>query len=97
MGGFEGISALAAAARKRNEAQKEAQNAKLFERLAEPLKSRIAELEGLLADAVKRGDELVLALDAEQKQVVALNEKLADYERQSKAATPPATAKRKGK
>ena len=65
--------------------------------LAEPLKSRIAELEGLLADAVKRRDELVLALDAEQKQVEKLKEKLAACERQSKPATPTATAKRKGK
>ena len=61
--GFDGISELAAAARARNEERKAAKNAAL----TAPLQERIAELEALLAEAVKRGDALEALLQAASK------------------------------
>lgn len=99
------ILALAAAARARNETLKAAENADLVA----PLQARIVELEGLLADTVKSGDELAraleesqkrveeltLALDAEQKHVETLQSQLAVFERQAKGAKAPANKKGK--
>lgn len=52
-----GLAELAAAARERNRALAEKRNPAIAE-----LKRRIAELEGLLAGAVERGDALAAAL-----------------------------------
>lgn len=80
------IRELAAASRARNERRKAAKNAAL----AAPLKERIAELEALLDEAVKRGD----ALEAHAKELKA---KLDALEAPDAAAETPSGAKRKGR
>lgn len=80
------IRELAAASRARNEERKAAKNAAL----AAPLKGRIAELEALLDEAVKRWD----ALEAHVKELEA---KLDALETPDAAAETPSGAKRKGR
>ena len=91
--GFDDIGELAAAARARNEERKAAKNAAL----TAPLQERIAELEGLLDEAVKRGDALAASLEEAEAHVKTLQSQLAAFERAGKAAPASAPAKKRGK
>lgn len=86
------IRELAAASRARNELRKAAKNAAL----TAPLLERIAELEVLLDDAVKRGDALAAALELAEGHVKSLQTQLAVFECAGKAAPASAPAKKRG-
>jgi multidrug resistance efflux pump len=70
------IMELAAAARERNVALFEKRNAKLLE----PYKRRIAELEGFLEEAVKRGDYLAAELEKSEAALAESEAALAESE-----------------
>lgn len=90
---FGDIGELAAAARARNEERKAAKNAAL----TAPLRERIAELEALLDEAVKRGDALAASLEEAEAHARTFQSQLSAFERAGKDATASAPAKRKGK
>lgn len=92
------IMDLAAAARERNAALFEKRNAKLLE----PYKRRIAELEGLLEEAVKRGDYLAAelekseaALAESEAHVSSLQSQLKAFEAKAAKTTKPDKPRRK--
>ena len=95
------IFELAEAARARNEAYFAEKNKDAIAKATEPLNQRIAELEGLLDEAVKRGDSLAAELEqsaaalAESKaHVESLQSKLKASEAKAAKAAP---AKKRGK
>lgn len=95
---MDGIMELAELARKRNGALLEKRNAGLIE----PYKQRIAELEGLLEEAVKRGDYLAAeleksaaALAESEAHVSSLQSQLKAFEAKPAKPAKPGTARRK--
>ena len=99
-----GLSELAAAARARNEAYLAEKNMDFIEKATGPLKERIAELEGLLEEAVKRGDALAAELEqgkaalADSKaHVESLQSQLKAFEEQAAKPKPQKIAPKKGK
>ena len=96
-----GLSELAAAARERNRALAEKRNAGIIA----PLKERIAELEGLLRNAIENGDRLAeelakseAALAESKAHIETLQSQLKVFESQTAKATQTVkAAKKKGK
>ena len=102
---MDGLSELAAAARARNEAYRAEKDKGIIAKAVEPLKQRIVELEGLLANAVENGDRLAeelakseAALAESKAHVESLQSQLKVFESQTaKAVQTAKAAKKKGK
>ncbi len=92
-----GLTELAAAARVRNDAALERRCA----RVVGPLKRRVAELEGLLAGAVERGDALAEALAKSEAALAGSKAHVESLRSQLKVSgaqtAKAASAKKKGK
>lgn len=87
---MKGLTELAAAARARNDAALERRCA----RVVGPLKRRIAELEGLLAGAVERGDALAEALAKSEARASTAESQVKALKAQTAKAAP---SNRKGR
>ena len=82
---MDGLLELAAAARARNEAYRAEKDKGIIEKAVEPLKQRIVELEGLLANAVENGDRLAAELAKAEERCAELEERAEKAEAKQKA------------